>query len=473
MSNSDLLQPAPLWAEQELGSVPIGDRRRTKRLVTVTTALAQNPNGTLPSTFLEWTQLRAAYRLFAEPDVTHDAILAPHAQRLAQACQSPGQYLLVEDTTTLSFNTHLAATDLGPVNDQGGGRGFLVHNTLALRVARWDRHQVPTVTVLGLAGQQCWSRPKTRLKAKQKGKRGRLERARESARWMASLQHWPVAPRGVEWIYVADRESDIYEVFERCEARGADWVIRAAQARALVAEDRSVFAAVAQAPVRGRIGLSLRARAGQPARTMRAELRAMTVTLRAPWRPDGPLAARTLQVVEVREVNPLAGSQPMVWVLLTSLPIRTLAQIKRVVGCYTQRWLVEEFHKAIKSGTQVEASQLRTGRALQALCAVLSLVALRLLESKLYARAFPDEPLGAGQFAAEFLRLLATKVSPQSCGWTQRSVWRGIAQCGGFLGRKGDGEPGWITIWRGWRNLMNMAEGVRLYLNMEGYKCGK
>jgi hypothetical protein len=365
----------------------------------------------------------------------------------------------------------VAATDLGPVNDQGG-RGFLVHNTLALRVVRWDRHQVPTVTVLGLAAQQCWSRPKTRLKAKQKGKRGRLKRARESARWMGSLQHWPVAPEGVQLIYVADRESDIYEVFARCELRGADWVIRAAQARALVAEDRSVFAAVAQAPVRGRICLPLRARAGQPARTMVAALRAMTVTLRAPWRPDGPLAARTLQVVEVREVDPPAGAQPMVWVLLTSLPTQTLAQIKRVVGCYTQRWLVEEFHKAIKSGTQVEASQLGTGRALQALCAVLSLVALRLLESKLYARAFPDEPLGAGQFAAEFLRLLAAKVGPQSCAWTQRSVWRGIAQCGGFLGRKGDGEPGWITIWRGWRSLMNMAEGVRLYLNTGEDICG-
>ena len=89
----------------------------------MTTALAQNPNGTLPSTFTDWKDLRAAYRLFAEPDVTHDAIVAPHAQRVAQACQAPGQYLLVEDTTTLSFNTHAATADLGPVNDQGG-KGF-------------------------------------------------------------------------------------------------------------------------------------------------------------------------------------------------------------------------------------------------------------------------------------------------------------------------------------------------------------
>jgi hypothetical protein len=433
--------------------------------------LAQNPNGTLPTTFTNWRDLRAAYRLFAESDVTHDAIVAPHTQRVAQACQVSGEYLLIEDTTTLSFNTHPATADLGPVNDQDG-RGFLVHNTLALHVAGWDRDQVPTVTVLGLAGQRCWSRPKVALKPKQKAKAGRLARTRESARWMASLAAWPQAPAGVRWIYVADRESDIYEVFERCAARDADWVIRAAQARALLAEDHSVLAAVAQAPVRGDLSVELRARPGQPARTMRMVLRACTVTLRGPWRPGRQLAPRTQQVVEVREVDPPAGIKPMVWVLLTSLPIRTLAQIKRIVGCYTQRWLIEEFHKALKTGTQVETSQLATGRALQALAAVLSLVALRLLETKLYARAFPDQPVRPGQFAPELIRLLAARVGRPHGGWTQRTVWRGIARCGGFLARRGDGEPGWITIWRGWRSLLTMVEGVVLYRKSGGKKWG-
>jgi hypothetical protein len=347
-----------------------------------------------------------------------------------------------------------------------------VHNTLALRVTGWDQDQVPTVTILGLAGQHCWSRPKVALKPKQKGKPGRLGRPRESARWAAHWAAGPQVPAGVQWIYVADRESDIYEVFARCAARGAHWVIRAAQARALLAEDRSVFVAVAQAPVRGHLAVPLRARPGQPARTLRVALRACTVTLRGPWRPEGQLAPRTLQVVEVREVAPPAGTKPMVWVLLTSLPIGTLAQLKRIVGCYTQRWLVEEFHKALKSGTQVEASQLATGRALQALCAVLSLVALRLLETKLYARAFPDLPVRPDQFAPELVGLLAATWGRPPGGWTQRTVWRGIARCGGFMGRRGDGEPGWITIWRGWRSLLNMVAGVVLYRKRGGHKCG-
>ena len=471
MSNPGLLRDAALWAAQETSGVQLGDRRRTARLVTVTTALAQNPNGTLPGTFTNWKDLRAAYRLLAEPDVTHDAIVAPHCLRVGQACQAPGQYLLVEDTTTLSFNTHAATADLGPVNDHGS-KGILVHNTLALRVTGWDPEQVPTLTVLGLAGQNCWVRPQKALKRKQKTKEGRLGRVRESARWAISLPAGPSELAGVQWIYVADRESDIYEVFERCAVRGADWVIRAAQARALVAEDHSVLAAVAMAPVRGEVSLKLRARPGELAHTMRAALRACTLILRGPWRPGGPPAPRPMQAVEVRELNPPVGRKPMVWVLLTSLPIGTLAQIKRIVGCYTQRWLVEEFHKALKSGTQMEASQLATGRALQALCAVLSLVALRLLETKLYARAFPDEPVPPGQFAPELIRLLAAKWGRPVGGWTQRTVWRSIARCGGFMARRGDGEPGWITIWRGWRSLLNMVEGLALYHKKGDQQCG-
>lgn len=462
MSDSDLLRTAALWAENEMNDAELGDRRRTARLVTVTTRLAQNPNGTVPTTFTEWKDLRAAYRLFAELDVTHDAITAPHHERVQQACLKKGQYLLVEDTTVLSFNTHEATADLGPVNDQGG-KGFLVHNTLALSVASWDRRQVPAVSVLGLAGQKCWIRPKAALKGKQKSQGRRLGRQRESSRWAASLEAWPQPPAGNQWIYVADRESDIYEVFGRCAAHGVDWVIRAAQMRALLSEDQSVFSAVANAPLRGHLAVHLRARMGESARTMRVALRACTVTLRSPWRPGGQAAPRTLQVVEAREVAPPPGREPMLWVLLTSLPIGTLAQVKRIVGCYTQRWLIEEFHKALKSGTQMEASQLGSARALQALCAVLSLVALRLLAAKLYARAYPERPVQKGQFTPGFLRLLEAKLGRPTNNWTQRSVWRGIARCGGFMNRKGDGEPGWITIWRGWRALLKMLEGVALY----------
>jgi hypothetical protein len=433
--------------------------------------LAENPHGTLPVTFPEWTDLRAAYRLLGEPAVTHDRILAGHYQRVAAACREPGQYLLLEDTTALSFNGHAGADGLGPVNDHSS-RGILVHNTLAVRVAGWDPFQEPVVHLIGLAGQYCWTRPATALKAAQKTQPERLARARESARWAACLGDWLPAPRQTQWIYVADREADLYELFDRCLEVGSDYVVRAGQARALEGDDRSVFAAVAQAPVRGHLNLALRGRAGRPARLVRMALRAVRVTLRGPWRPAGRPAPHPLQVIEVREASPPSGQAPLVWVLLTSLPICTLEEIKQIVGCYTRRWLVEEYHKALKSGTQMEASQLASSRALQALCAVLSLVALRLLNTKLYAQAFPNEPVKPGQFAPRLLQLLAARLGHPPGGWTQRTVWRGLACWGGFLGRKADGEPGWQTIWRGWRSLLAIVNGLES-LEQKGSKiCG-
>jgi hypothetical protein len=453
MNDHALLQPAARWAEQEMNDAQLGDRRRTRRLVRVAAALAENPHGTLPATFPEWRDLRAG-----------------HPRRTAAACHQPGQYLLLEDTTTLSFNSHAEAAGLGPVNDRAS-RGILVHNTLALRVSAWDGSHAPVTALVGLAGQHCWTRPKKGLSRKQKAREGRLRRQRESARWAACLRDW-AAPAGTRWIYVADREADIYEVFGRCAEHGADWVVRAAQARALEGDDRSVLLAVAQAPVRGHLNLELRARTGQPARQARVALRALTVTLRGPWRPAGPPAPQTLQVVEVREVSPPAGQKPLVWVLLTSLPAGTWKQIKQIVGCYTQRWLVEEFHKALKSGTKMEASQLAGSRALEALCAVLSLVALRLLNTKLYARAFPDEPVSLGQFSPHLLKLLAARLGQPAGVWTQREVWRGIARWGGFLNRKGDGEPGWQTIWRGWRDLIASVNSIELLEQKKAKRCG-
>ena len=40
---------------------------------------------------------------------------------------------------------------------------------------------------------------------------------------------------------------------------------------------------------------------------------------------------------------------------------------------------------------------------------------------------------------------------------TVRQAVRWIAQLGGFLARKRDGEPGVTVIWRGWQRLQDIA----------------
>jgi len=165
--------------------------------------------------------------------------------------------------------------------------------------------------------------------------------------------------------------------------------------------------------------------------------------------------------VEAREVGaPADVPTPLLWRLLTSRPCESLAAARRVVGIYTARWWIEEYHKALKTGTGVETSQLERGHRLEALIAVLAVVAVRLLSTKLLARSQPAGLEAVASFGSEALALLEAKLGAPRGGWTNQSVLIGVARLGGFLARKGDGSPGWQTIWRGWLRLMWMCEGV-------------
>jgi hypothetical protein len=185
------------------------------------------------------------------------------------------------------------------------------------------------------------------------------------------------------------------------------------------------------------------------------------VGLSGPWRPGGWQAdLEPLQVVEVREVDPPADREPLHWILLTSLACGSLTEARRIVGRYSARWHIEEYHKALKSGTGVEDSQLEKAYRLETLIAVLALVAVRLLNTKLLARACPHQALAPEQVGVEALKILEARVGKPQEGWTQGSFLTAVARLGGFIGRKSDGEPGWQTIWRGWQRLMWMSQGL-------------
>jgi len=452
------LLPAAQWAQIEFGFAQLGDRRRTKRLVNIAQHLAANPGGTLPQAFPHWAELKAAYRLLDGPGVSFDKILAPHLERTRAACREPGEYLLIEDTTLLDYSHHCAAQDLGRIGD-GQGRGFELHSNLAVRVEAWNLQQRPEGTVVGLLGQQC-DCPRPRPPGETEPERWR--RPRKSQRWAAALKAAGSPPEGCQWIYLGDRETDFYEPIQICQQHGIDFVIRARHDRRLAEEAGHLQEALSRAPILGQTTVELRARPGQAARTAIVELRRVRVDLDGPWRPGGwqpPLTEIT--AVEVREIHAPEGVQePLHWILLTSLPCESWAAVQRVVGRYTARWWIEEYHKALKTGTGVEESQLERGYRLEALIAVLAVVAVRLLGTKLLARSRPEGVEAVESFGAEALAILEKKLGLPNGGWTNQSVLIATARLGGFLARKRDGMPGWQTIWRGWQRLMWMCEGV-------------
>lgn len=460
------LMSAADWAAAEFGGAGLGDRRRCLRLVKLAEKLAQNPHGTLPQSFQRWSEAKAAYRLLEQTDVTYDGVIAPHLERVRTDCRR-GEYLMVEDTTSLDFTSHLAAQDMGRIGDDGG-RGLFVHSTLALKIERWDCGHQPLVTVEGLLDQHWWARTMPTVGRGKEKKRKRLSRPRESQRWAAVVDK--IAPAdGAQWTFMADRESDIYETFERCRKNRWHFIVRANQPRALADEGGCVFDAAAQGAELGRFFVDLRARAGQASRKAQVVVRACRVVLRGPWRPGGWLESLPVNVLEAKEVDAPQDVEPIRWVLLTDWAVETFEQAMRVIKAYTRRWLIEEYHKALKTGTGVQDSQLTTAQRIAALLGILAVVAVRLVNMKLLATTLPDEPIGPDEIGSEALAILEAEYGRPVGGWTNASVLTAIARLGGFLARKSDGNPGWITIWRGLRQLLWCVHGYDL---ASGEKCG-
>lgn len=456
---NSLLTPAQ-WAQEEFAFAQLGDKRLTQRLVRIGTGLAQNPGGTLPQSFKEMKELKAAYRFFSQPGVGPEQVQSAHWQRTQDYCRQPGEYLLIEDTTELDYSRHPGCEGLGAIGD-GRGRGLLLHSTLAIRVEAWDLAQRPEGIVLGLMAQQYWQRSGRPRRGRETWKE-RIQRPRESQRWARVIEQVQRPPAHSQWVFIADREADFYEPTQRCQGQGVHFIIRAYRDRRLAGADAHLKQQLEHLPVAGVMEVPLRSRAGVPARTAQVEVRCASMCFQGPERPDGNRPDFTANVVEVREVDAPEGVEPLHWLLLTSLPCETWAQIQRIIGRYTARWWIEEYHKALKSGVGAEESQLQKAYRIETLVAVLATVAVRLLNAKWLARSRADQPVDAEVFGTDALKILTARFGKPPGGWTHRSTLIAVARLGGFPARKQDGLPGWQTIWRGWQRLMWMCEGLEI-----------
>jgi hypothetical protein len=464
---TSLLAPAQ-WAQTEFALAELGDQRRTRRLVQMARCLAQTPTGTLPQAFPAWKDLKAAYRFLDHLEFGPSEIQQAHRQQTLQACRQPGEYLLIEDTTELDYSSHRRTEQLGFIGN-GRGRGILLHSTLVVRVEAWDLDQEPAGVALGLLEQRSWTRTQSGLR--QQPWRQRLSRPRESDRWAKVLDQIGSPAPGCQWIYAADREADFYEPIQRCQRNGTDFIIRGYRDHKLSEGEEHLLAALEKAPEAGTMKVALRARNGEPAREAAVSLRCCHMKLQGPWRPQGMQEDVEVNVVEVRETAPPPGVEGLHWILLTSLPCECLRELKRVVARYAMRWWIEQYHKALKSGAGVEESQLEKGFRIENLLAVLSILAVRLVNTQWLARNRPDEPVEAQSFGASALEILSAKYGAPEGRWTNRTVLVAVAKLGGFLARKHDGLPGWQTIWRGWSKLMCMCEGLEI-LRERAKRCG-
>jgi hypothetical protein len=174
-----------------------------------------------------------------------------------------------------------------------------------------------------------------------------------------------------------------------------------------------------------------------------------------------PLAA---WVIHVREIDPPAGQEPLEWILLSNVPTATRQQAWERVNWYECRPIIEEYHKAQKTGCGMERPQFTTRKALEVAISMLSVVAVQLLRLRDLSRRPDADALPATEVVhedyVEGLSLWRWKEARMDL--SVKEFLYALARKGGHLGRPSDRPPGWLVLWRGWMELQPLVEGLRL-----------
>ena len=456
------------WARGTFEGCELGDKRRTERLIKLAEQAAARPDGSTPDQTESWADCKAAYRLFDQEDVTFDEIIRPHCEQTRASCRPGDVKLLINDTTEVDFGRFRRAEGLGPTG-KGTGRGFFLHSALMLDAADGR--------VEGMAGQILFYRkPKSKRRVSKNSRRRAADR--ESVVWGQLVDRVGPAPAGVKWVHVDDRGADDVEVFCRIQAQGNSCVIRAARLNRWILTpdgERVRLASLLETlPLRETTTLAVPAKDNQPARTATLELRFAEVRMPmpnvlTPWlRAHRPAEPLRLWVVELREPHPPAGVEPLHWVLYTMESVTDVAAAHTVIEWYQRRPTIEDYHKALKTGCHVQRRYYETAARLERVTGLLSVLGVRLMQLKTAAKETPDRP--AIEVApAQWVRLVQiVRRKPVNPQMTIREFLRAVAGLGGHLGRKCDGEPGWITLWRGFEKLILIARGA----DAQRQKCG-
>jgi hypothetical protein len=442
------------------GTAQLGDIRRTRRLVQAADAIVQHPGGTLPQKLHDPAPLEAVYRLANRKEVTHAAVLEPHRQHTLKLMrQTEGPVLLIHDTTELDYTSITSLKGLGQIG-KGNGRGYQCHNTLAVHV--------PTRTVLGLANQILACRDRVPKDESRQAKRDRL--TRETRLWkQGSAAVWP-APDGALWVDVCDRAADTFEYIEYKHKTNGSYIVRSQfDRRCTVRGDGAECCgklheyARRLEPLGGRY-VAVQAQKGQPARLAKVLIAAAAVEVLAPKQPRGEHGTDPLplNLVVVREIEAPEAADPLEWILLTDRPATDLAEACVIVDWYGCRPIVEELHKGMKTGCGIETLQFTTEAAVEPVIALLSVVAVFLLNLRDAGR----DPKTATAPATQYVPVIYTEVL---CGWRHGAVRPGwtvgdfylaLGRLGGHQNRKGDPPPGWLVLSRGWTLLQAMVQGV-------------
>ena len=392
------------WAEQEFGACELGDPRRTRRLVKIVGDQAAQPSGSYSQAAGgNRYDLKGYYRFLnsEREDLNVESLLQTHRLQTIRRMKHESTVLIVQDTTELNFSTRTHCEGLGQIGTNQTGaqsRGLDLHSCLAV-----GQSGLP-LGVLRLFGYAPES-------AQGKDPHRPIEE-KESYRWLEGYEDATAIAAmlpDTRVISVADREGDIFELFDlrrRQTGRKAELLVRAKFDRCLEGSDQKLFEELAAAPraktvtipvPRQREHTAKPSTPGRPAlaaRNAKVEVRFKEVTLSAPRTPQtGNKSPLKLWAVYLVEKHPPEGAAAVRWLLLTSIPIPSIKQALKCVRWYGRRWRIEEWHRVMKSGCKILDHQNRQAHVLLRAVALDAVIAWRIMLLALLGREVPELPV--------------------------------------------------------------------------------
>ena len=443
------------WITEELSKADLGDKRLNQRCALLLERFESKPSLSIPGACKGWRETQAAYRFFNNPKVSKEVILAAHAKATQERMKSHPIVLCVEDTSFINHDGQRETPGLGPHTSELE-YGYFLHPLLAI---------TPEKLCLGTVHLHSWIRDGKFGKRKEHYKKPIEEK--ESYRWIEGCRETNRLQQSfdkTQLVYVADRESDIYELFTEGLSGQAHWLIRAVGNRH-TAESIEIRDEVVKTLPLGKLSLKLTHRKKRKRREAMLVIYSKRVCLLGPKRrKKGLLPNVEVTVILAIEENPPEGEEPINWLLLTDMEVSSLKEAQEKLEWYSCRWQIEIFFNTLKSGCQIEKLQLAARERLESAVALYMIVAWRLLYIRTLNRLFPEMSCEAVFEKEEWqsIWLMSGDTAlPKEPPPLQKIIIR-LAMSGGYLNRKHDAPPGVKVLWIGMQQLQSFIAGFNV-----------
>lgn len=429
------------------------DARLNNRLKKIATKMANKPEESISTQMESWKDTKACFRFFSNPNVTHKRIQTPHRKMVkALASKKDGEVVLfIQDLSELDYSSLKATKGLGQAGNQFG-KGIQMHSCLAVTPCDYNPK------VMGLAHQIVWERRADKTRKPSIG--DQLRKDKESHVWSQTLKAIGTPPSNCTWVSICDRGCDSGKYFNDVKELGWETVARAFQNRCVKIKDEKIKLMdwMKSLVSRGTYTINIR---------KKGETKPREIKLKATWETRVVLLPtdQSESEVELSVIRCWNEEEDIDWVLYSTVEISNLEEAIEKIKWYAHRWIIEEYHKCVKTGCEVESRQLQTAKSLESIVGVLGIVALLMLSLRNVARDAGQEL--AKKYVPEIpMTIVCHRFELNRDSLTIYEFWRAVSRIGGFLCRKSDGEPGWQTLWSGWLQLLNMIEGASAFLNI-------